>query len=157
LSLSFPPSFFISLFLFLLSLLHVDNRLTEHPSQSQLEDIIHRTPDPDHVAKKANFRQVARDALAKELSRNSLDVILGPGDGRISSLAAAAGYAVGVVPLGYADFNGRAFGMNVIAGENGEAKILEFMSVWEATLPEARRPPPMLVHWEDNGEVVSHI
>jgi amidase len=49
-----------------------------------------------------------RQELERALAKDELDVILGPGDGRISSIAAVAGYAVGVMPLGYANFNGRA-------------------------------------------------
>lgn len=81
------------------------------------------------------------------LSDNGIDAIIGPADARMASVASVAGYAVGSMPLGYANFNGRAFGMNIIAGENGEAKILEIMSAWERTFPGARKPPPMLASW----------
>ncbi|KAG7291481.1 hypothetical protein NEMBOFW57_001500 [Staphylotrichum longicolle] len=53
------------------------------------------------------------------------------------------GYAVGAIPLGYADkFNGRAFGLNVITGPHGEREMLEIMSAWQVTFPEGRRHPP---------------
>ena len=64
----------------------------------------------------------------------------------MASVAAAASYPVGVMPLGFADFNGRAFGMNIIARSGEEHKILHAMSAWEATFPNARGPPPMLVN-----------
>ena len=54
----------------------------------------------------------------------------------------------GVVPLGFADFNGRAFGMNIIACDGEEHKILHAMRAWEATFPDARCPPAMLVNWK---------
>lgn len=78
-----------------------------------------------------------------------VDVILGPADGRMATLAAAAGYPVGTVPLGFADFNGRAFGMNVIASADQEGRMVQLMSGWEKTFPEARLPPPQLINWSE--------
>lgn len=72
---------------------------------------------------------------------------MGPADGRIASVAAAAGYPVATVPLGFADFSGRAFGMNILAGPGGEGDTLRVMSYWAVTFPEGRLPPPMLVNW----------
>jgi amidase len=69
---------------------------------------------------------------------------MGPLDGRIVTIAAAAGYPCGVVPLGYADnYNGRAYGVAVVAKAGMEGKIIHAMSAWEATMP-ARKPPPLL-------------
>lgn len=65
-------------------------------------------------------------AIDKTLTDHKIDVILGPADARMASLAAVAGYGypVASVPLGFADFNGRAFGMNIIARAGEEGKIL---------------------------------
>ncbi len=95
-----------------------------------------------------SLRSHARRKIGRSLSEHRVDVILGPADARMASVAAAACYPVGVVPLGFADFNGRAFGMNIIAREGEEPKILHAMSAWEATFPDARGPPPMLVNWQ---------
>lgn len=73
---------------------------------------------------------------------------MGPADARMASVAAAAGFPVGTVPLGYANFNGRAFGMNIIAAAGQESKMIEVMSAWENTFPEARKPPPILSNWD---------
>lgn len=54
-----------------------------------------------------------------------------------------SGYPVGNVPLGYLDFNGRPFGLAVLAAKNQEAKILKFMNAWEGTFGP-RKAPPML-------------
>ena len=94
------------------------------------------------------LRSHAQKAITESLEDYEIDVILGPADARIASVAASAGYPVGVVPLGFADFNGRAFGMNIIAPVGEEGKILQTMSAWAATFPDAREPPPMLVHWK---------
>lgn len=82
------------------------------------------------------------------MEKHKLDAVVGNGDGRMTAIASAAGYAVGVLPLGYADkFNGRPFGLNVITGRYGERRMLEIMSVWEETFPEARKAPPLLQNW----------
>lgn len=86
------------------------------------------------------------------LSDNGIDTIIGPAGAGMASVASVAGYAVGSMSLDYASFNGRAFGMNIIAGENGEAKLLEIMSAWEKSFPGARKAPPMLVSWAVKSE-----
>lgn len=65
-------------------------------------------------------------------------------DGRIPTIAAAAGYPVGTMPLGYSESNGRPFGMCIIAGSGQEGKILQAMSAWEAMVEERKPPPQML-------------
>ena len=78
---------------------------------------------------------------------------MGPADARIASVAAAAGYPVATVPLGFADFNGRAFGMNLIARENEEGTLLQVMSAWEKTFGPRR--PPTLHPSQETAEVSS--
>ena len=55
------------------------------------------------------------------------------------------------MPLGFADFNGRAFGVQVLAKTGEEDKILPVMSAWEATVPKGRQPPLLVVHWGDKA------
>lgn len=69
---------------------------------------------------------------------------MGPAAARMASVAAAAGFPVGTVPLGYASFDGRVFGMNLIAAAGQESKMIQVMRAWENTFPQARKPPPML-------------
>jgi len=66
----------------------------------------------------------------------------------MASVVLVAGYAVGAMPLGYADFNGRAWGIAIITCSGGETKMLEVMSAWESTFGHLRKPPPMQVDWE---------
>lgn len=80
-----------------------------------------------------------------------MDLILGPADCRMAIVAAVAGYSVGNLPLGLANFNGRAFGMRVVASADEEGKIIQLMSAWEKTFPEARVPPSQLVNWDKFG------
>lgn len=82
--------------------------------------------------------------ISKAVGEFDVDVILSQSDGRMASVASAAGYAVASLPLGYADFNGRAWGVNAVAGPGGEEKLLELMSAWEVTFTEGRKAPPQL-------------
>jgi amidase len=117
---------------------------TEHPSQAGLEGILAEKPDPSFHDSVTKMRKEARARIDGALDKYGVDVIISHSDGRMASMAAAAGYASSVLPLGYGNFNGRAWGMTTVAGANGEAKMLELMSVWETTFPDARRAPPQL-------------
>lgn len=126
----------------------------EHPNQDVLIGALNSNmTDQQCKERLAITRHRATSAIKKSLAENEIDVILGPADSRIASVAAAAGFPVAAVPLGLADFNGRAFGMLLISPENTEAKMIEVMSAWEATLGP-RQPPPMLVNWNPEEEEV---
>lgn len=94
------------------------------------------------------LRGTARLGIDRPLQECGVDLILGPADARMATVASAAGYPVGTVPLGFAKFNGRAFGMNVVVSANQQGKIIQLMSAWEKTFSEARAPPPQLVNWD---------
>ncbi|KAI4257637.1 MAG: hypothetical protein L6R42_005531 [Xanthoria sp. 1 TBL-2021] len=115
---------------------HADLELPpEHPNQDVLIGALNSNmTDQQCKERLAITRHRATSAIKKSLAENEIDVILGPADSRIASVAAAAGFPVATVPLGLADFNGRAFGMLLISPENTEAKMFEVMSAWEATL-----------------------
>ncbi|KAI1117380.1 putative amidase [Nemania sp. NC0429] len=116
----------------------------EHPSQAVLERALARKPDPDRVNKVETVKREAQARIQAALERYGVDVIVSHCDGRMASLAASALYPVSALPLGYADFNGRPWGVNAVAGIDGEGKLLELMSLWERTFPEASQPPPQL-------------
>ncbi|KAL8709338.1 MAG: hypothetical protein Q9220_005931 [cf. Caloplaca sp. 1 TL-2023] len=136
---------------------HADLELpSEHPNQDVLIGALKSNmTDQQCKERLAITRHRATSAIRKSMADNDIDVILGPADSRIASVAAAAGYPVAAVPLGFADFNGRAFGMLLISPENTEARMFEVMSAWEATFGP-RSPPPMLVNWDPNLEDVAH-
>jgi amidase len=100
--------------------------------------------DPKFDESVEAMKKEARGRIDGALKEAGVDIIISQADGRMASLASAARYAVSALPLGYADFNGRAWGINAVAGAGGEAKILEFMSAWEITFPGARKAPPQL-------------
>ncbi|KAM0418618.1 hypothetical protein ACHAPT_012421 [Fusarium lateritium] len=90
--------------------------------------------------------------IDKALNEYEADVIVGTPTGRMITVAALAGYPIGSLPLGYARFNGRPFGLAVIAPANAETLALSVMSAWEATFPQ-RKPPPQLRNWgEESSE-----
>lgn len=93
---------------------------------------------------RTNNKDLGIDATLQE---NEIDIIIGAPTGRSATVAALAGYPVGTVPLGYARFNGRPFGMAIFAPANAEPLILSAMSAWESTFPK-RLPPPQLVNWD---------
>jgi len=52
----------------------------------------------------------------------------------------STGYPVCGMPLGYLDYNGRAFGMSAVARRGQDALLVKVMSAWEATLPPRKTP-----------------
>lgn len=95
------------------------------------------------------IRETAANAVNSLLKKHDVDVIVGPSDSKLAGVAAAAGFPIGNVPLGFAEFNGRGIGLSVLAPAGHELAILKFMSAWEKSLPEARALPPMLVNWDE--------
>ncbi|KAL5598149.1 hypothetical protein FOBRF1_011942 [Fusarium oxysporum] len=98
----------------------------------------------DYEKNLSHLRKVTRDdGLDRIFKEYGVDVIVGSSDTAIKAFASGSGYPVGNVPLGYLDFNGRPFGLAVLAAKNQEAKILKFMNAWEGTFGP-RKAPPML-------------
>ncbi|KAL7804413.1 amidase signature domain-containing protein [Trichoderma afarasin] len=93
----------------------------------------------------AYMRKVARDlGVERVFQTHGVNVIIGPADGFISTMATSGGYPVAAMPLSYLDFNGRPFGLAALAGRHQEALLVQLMSAWEATFP-ARKPPQALI------------
>lgn len=129
--------------------------LIGYPGQQLLEEAIDESKRIS-VTKYEEGVRIVRDAartqgIEKTLAEYDLDVILGPMDGRIPTIAAAAGYPVGTMPLGYSKTNGRPFGMCIVAAANNEDKILRAMRAWDATIAK-RKAPPQLQSKQTVGE-----
>lgn len=90
------------------------------------------------------IQEKTRDLIDKCLSDTGADVIMASGESVLSTLAMAAAYPIGSVPLGWANFNGRGFGLEVMARDGEEHQILRVMSAWELMLPQAVKPPAQL-------------
>lgn len=128
-------------------ILSLDNG-TDQPSQQVLENGLNDTmTDEQYHSGLVHLRQSVRHAVQLCLEESNADVIMASGETLLPSTAACAGYPIGSVPLGFSTYNGRSFGMEVLARNGEEEKIFQVMSAWEATFPEARRPPPLLVNW----------
>jgi amidase len=92
------------------------------------------------------LREKASAGVRSLLEEYDIDVIIGPGDSRTGSVGSAADFPVANLPLGFANFNGRGFGLHMIAPKYQEAKMLQIMAAWEKTFPENVRPPPLLLN-----------
>ena len=77
------------------------------------------------------------DAMFKKYD---LDVIMGTPTGRSATVASVAGYPLGNVPLGYARYNGRPFGLAIIAPPHREDLIIRVMAAWEAMFGPRKWP-----------------
>ncbi|KAF5702105.1 glu asp-tRNA amidotransferase subunit A [Fusarium mundagurra] len=96
----------------------------------------------DYEKNLSHLRQVTcDDGLDRIFKEYDVDVIVGSSDTAITAYASGSGYPVGNVPLGYLDFNGRPFGLAVLAAKDQEAKILKFMNAWEGTFGPRKAPP----------------
>lgn len=134
--------------------------LTDH-NQGRVVDAASLKLSPEeYKAHLENIHEIGRTkGIDKTLESFELDVIIGPADSQLAKIAAAAGeiyingycteltmsgYPVASLPLDYLEYNGRAFGMVVIAGANGEAKLFELMSAWESNFNPVKPPPLFL-------------
>ncbi|KAK3379119.1 amidase signature domain-containing protein [Lasiosphaeria ovina] len=122
---------------------------TEHPGQEIITGAANNEMTGEEFARySVQMRETAANAVEALLKEHDIDVIIGSSDARLAGIAAAAGFPIGNVPLGFADFNGRAIGLSLLAPAGQDLTILKVMSAWEKSLPMARVPPPMLVNWE---------
>lgn len=107
---------------------------------------------------KEKLRNKAREILAEAFDDAEVNLLVGTCDSAFCVHAAAAGkppdflfisytarshalgYPVCTVPLSTLKYNGRPFGLCVIAKANDEQALLRFMAAYEATMP-ARAVP----------------
>ena len=93
----------------------------------------------------AHMKTVAgREGLDKAFVEHGLDVLVTPSDSAAIGHAAAAGYPMGVVPLGYLR-SGQPQGLSFICKPWREATMVRIMALFESTFP-GRRGPPLLDH-----------
>jgi len=128
---------------------HADIELPpEYPSQSRLIAALEDTTTPHENAQRVDqLRKDAQKAVQDVMGKYNLDAIAILSDSPLASIAAAAGYPIGTMPLGRLNLNGRPFGMSVMVKNDQEGLLLKIMSAWEASFP-LRQPPPALVNNE---------
>ncbi|KAF4768454.1 hypothetical protein HAV15_002539 [Penicillium sp. str.  len=127
---------------------HVAEELPpDQPSQQVLENGLNdNMTDEKYHSGLAHLRQSVRHAVNLCLEESNVDVIMASGETLLPCIAACAGYPIGSVPLGFSTYNRRPFGMEIMSRKGEKEKIFQVMSAWEATFPEARQPPPLLVN-----------
>ncbi|KAJ4307957.1 hypothetical protein N0V84_012385 [Fusarium piperis] len=86
----------------------------------------------------------AKEGIDKVLQEQNLNLIALPIDSPSPRITAAAGYPIATVPLGKLDYNGRPFGLAIIAKASREDLLFAFMSAFEA-VSEPRPLPLRLV------------
>ncbi|OAP53884.1 hypothetical protein AYL99_11906 [Fonsecaea erecta] len=86
-----------------------------------------------------HLRHMVRDqGIDFVLDTYGVDIIMAPADSLLISYAAYSGYPIATLPLSYLDYNGRPFGLSVIARENQEALLILTIGYLES-LKEKRR------------------
>lgn len=76
---------------------------------------------------------MAKKILDQVFDQENVNIIAGPADSALCVHAAAAGYPVGTVPMSQLRYNGRPFGLCIVAKENDEEALLRFMCVYESS------------------------
>ncbi|KAI1263845.1 hypothetical protein F5Y18DRAFT_428720 [Xylariaceae sp. FL1019] len=72
------------------------------------------------VATKRRFRADARKLLQETFEASNVNIIVAPGDSSTCIHAAAAGYPIAAVPLGQLRYDGRPFGLCLLAKADRE-------------------------------------
>ena len=118
--------------------------LTGNPRQDLLENASSLEDDPDtYRVSLEHARFVGKDrGIDKTFKQYDINVLVGPAESSIIQFAAAAGYPIATLPLGYLDFNGRPHALAAISAAHQEARLIQLQSAWEATFP-ARKPPKL--------------
>jgi amidase len=120
----------------------------EQPSQAVFENGLEdNMTDEAYQTGLKHLRQSVRDSVEALWRETDTDIIVGSAESLLTTTAAVAGYPIASVPLSLSTFNGRPFGLQLVARAGAEEKLFEVMSAWEATFPDARSPPPMLLNW----------
>ena len=120
------------------------NCLTGNPRQDLLELASYLDDDPDRYRSLLEHVQsVGKDrGLDETFKQYDINVLIGPAESSLVQFAAAAGYPIATLPLGYLDFNGRPHALAAVSAAHQEALLIQLQSAWESNLP-ARKPPKL--------------
>lgn len=97
------------------------------------------TTDQESHRSLDHFRRSVRETVEKLWAETGTDVIMASGESSLTTTAAAAGYPIASVPLGSSTYNGRPYGLEIVARNDAEDTLFQVMSAWEATFDEVRR------------------
>lgn len=142
----------------LLTWMHGDTRTTNTPRQvltgcwafkayDSQDDLIKALNSTDQVpyilSLKTGLRAVGERILDEAFDAHGVNVMAAPGDSSLCVHAAAAGYPIATAPLGQLRYNGRPFGLCVVAKRGKEELLLQFMAAHESSMA-VNRPIPAL-------------
>ncbi|KIE01194.1 amidase family protein, partial [Metarhizium majus ARSEF 297] len=116
----------------------------ELPSGNDNQDVLKRCEKTnmtaeDRAACVAHAEKFGcEQGINKVFDEYGINIIMGPLESPLASFAAACGYPVASMPLGYLDYNGRPHGLCAVAREEG--LLIQLQSAYEATFPQRRTP-----------------
>ncbi|KAH6603923.1 hypothetical protein Trco_007369 [Trichoderma cornu-damae] len=114
-----------------------------YTEQNDLEKSLGCNDEPGKIeALRNGLRHVAQEIVDTAFDTQGVNIIVAPGDSSLCIHAAAAGYPIATAPIGQLRYNGRPFGMCILARANDEESLLRFMAAYEAVA--APRPVPNL-------------
>lgn len=107
---------------------------------------------PEYTAALKHLHMLSREqGIDYALRAYNVDVLMVPTEApKSATLSAVAGYPVVTAPLGYVRESGRPFGVNFMAGWEGEEVLMRVLGAWEVEFGGGRRVPGVL-DTEDSG------
>ncbi|KAM5341687.1 hypothetical protein ACJ41O_014718 [Fusarium nematophilum] len=121
---------------------HADKEL---PPGNGNQDVLERCYNTSITPEERSVYAAHADKYGRELGVDkileeyNLNIIMGPLESPLASIAAACGYPVAAMPLGYLDFNGQPHGLCAVARDEG--LLIQLQSAFEATFPHRKSPP----------------
>ncbi|PTB50725.1 hypothetical protein M431DRAFT_511647 [Trichoderma harzianum CBS 226.95] len=118
----------------------------ELPPGYDNQEILERSENTDTTPEdRANYvahlKKLGRDeGIDKIFNEYDINVVMGPLESPLYYFAAACGYPVAAMPLGYLEYNGRPHGLGAVAKEEG--LLIQLQSAYEGVFPP-RKPPTL--------------
>ncbi|EGR47116.1 amidase [Trichoderma reesei QM6a] len=114
-----------------------------YTEQGDLEKTLTYNDEPEKLeALRKDVRSAAQAIIHTAFNSQGVNLLVAPGDSSLCIHAAAAGYPIATAPIGQLRYNGRPFGLCVLARANEEELLLRFMAAYEAVAKP--RPVPDL-------------
>ncbi|KAK1243303.1 hypothetical protein MKX07_003931 [Trichoderma sp. CBMAI-0711] len=111
-----------------------------YTEQGDLEKTLTYNDEPEKVeVLRKDVRSAAQAIIHTAFNSQGVNLLVAPGDSSLCIHAAAAGYPIATAPIGQLRYNGRPFGLCVLARANEEELLLRFMAAYEA----AAKPRPV--------------
>ncbi|KAG7287135.1 hypothetical protein NEMBOFW57_006640 [Staphylotrichum longicolle] len=109
--------------------------IASHTTQDDLLKALDNRDEASYIEKlKTGLRAVGRRILDQAFDDHEVNLIAALADCSLCIHAAAAGYPLATVPLGQLRYNGRPFGLCVVAKANEEEVLLRFMHAWSGVM-----------------------